>query len=247
MLRGTVTAAMGWLFALLLTTAPAAAQTKLQQNAHSGVEPRSQTPTVASIAHLVDQHYNHLQSLRARYTERYRGMGIDRSETGTLTLRKPGRMRWAYDTPAGKVFLLDGKTAISYTPGDAEAQSFVASNLDDLHSPLRLLLGHTNLTRELGGLTVAPVQLSPIQMAPAQRGYTLSGAPRGMASRLRTVLLTVDLDGRILQLRLIEPDDAETTFDFSDMQENVLTDDAEFHFNAPPGVTIVTGAAPLSE
>ena len=240
---GNVKAAIGFLLALLLmAAASAAAQTSPQPS----VQTRAQAPTAAALAHLVDQHYNHLQSLRTRYTERYRGMGIDRTETGTLTLRKPGRMRWAYDTPAGKVFLLDGKTAISYTPGDSEAQSLAASNLDDLHSPLKLLLGHTNLTRELEGLTVAPVQMAAASMAPAQRGYTLSGAPRGMASRLRTVLLTVDLEGRILDLRLIEPDDAETTFTFSDMRENVPTDDAEFHFKPPPGVTIVTGASPLS-
>lgn len=193
------------------------------------VQARGQS--AATIAHLVDQRYNHMQSLRARYTERYRGMGVDRTETGTLTLRKPGRMRWAYDKPAGKIFLLDGKTAVSYTPGDAEAQSISAARLDDLHSPLRLLLGHTNLSRELDGLSLAQVA----------GGYTLAGTPKGMSARLRTVLLTIDLQGRIRQLRLIEPDDAETTFDFTDIQENVPTNGTEFRFNPPPGVVIVPG------
>ena len=195
----------------------------------------AQAPSAATLARLVDAHYNHLQSLRARYTERYRGMGVDRSETGTLTLRKPGRMRWAYDSPAGKIFVLDGKSAISYTPGDTEAQSLPISKLDDLHSPLRFLLGHTNLTRELDGLSVAPVS----------GGYTLSGIPHGMAGRVRTILLTVDPQGTLHQIRILEPDDAETTFDFTDIRENVPTDDAEFHFNPPPGVTVVSGSAPI--
>lgn len=196
----------------------------------------AQTPSATTIARIVDQHYNHLQSLRARYTERYRGMGVDRSETGTLTLRKPGRMRWAYDTPAGKVFVLDGHTAVSYTPGDAEAQSIPASKLDDLHSPLRFLLGHTSLARELDYLSLAPVQL-----AAGETGYTLSGTPKRMASRVRNVLLTVDARGVIRQLRIVETDEAETTFDFSDMRENVATQEAEFHFTPPPGVTVVPG------
>ena len=34
-------------------------------------------------------------------------MGLDRTESGTLELRKPGLMRWSYDSPAGKVFILD--------------------------------------------------------------------------------------------------------------------------------------------
>ena len=70
-------------------------------------------PSAAAIAlaRKVDAHYNHLHSLTAHFTERYRGMGMDRSESGTLTLSKPGKMRWAYDAPSGKMFVLDGKFA----------------------------------------------------------------------------------------------------------------------------------------
>ena len=63
------------------------------------------------IVRRVDDHYNHLNSLRAHYTERYSGMGMDRSEEGTLLLKKPGRMRWSYAAPVGKVYVLDGKFA----------------------------------------------------------------------------------------------------------------------------------------
>ena len=104
----------------------------------------------------VDDHYNHLSSLRAHYTERYAGMGMDRTESGTLLLKKPGRMRWSYDKPVGKVFVLDGKFAWFYTPGDAQAQRIPAKQLDDLRSPLRFLLGHTQLKKELDNLTVTP-------------------------------------------------------------------------------------------
>ena len=62
--------------------------------------------TTDPILRKVDDHYNHLASLRAAYTEHYAGMGMDRTETGTLLLKKPGRMRWNYTTPVGKVFLL---------------------------------------------------------------------------------------------------------------------------------------------
>ena len=54
-----------------------------------------------ALVRRVDDHYNHLSSLRAHYTERYSGMGMDRTEEGTLLLKKPGRMRWSYATPVG--------------------------------------------------------------------------------------------------------------------------------------------------
>jgi outer membrane lipoprotein carrier protein len=213
----------GYLLALTLLALPAAAQ----------------TPSASTLAKNVDAHYNHLHSLQARYTERFQGLGMDRTETGTLTLEKPGRMRWAYDSPPGKLFLLDGHDAISYTPGDAQATRFPEKKLDDLRSPLRLLLGHTQLAKELDGLTVAPVDLD------GRTGYTLSGTPSGLAGRVRTLLLTVDAQGAIHVLRIEETDGSVTTFTFSALRENVPVSDADFRFTAPPGVTVVDGAPPI--
>ncbi|MDQ2924095.1 MAG: outer membrane lipoprotein carrier protein LolA [Acidobacteriota bacterium] len=191
--------------------------------------------TASSLAKTVDAHYNHLTSLQARYTERYIGMGQDRTETGTLTLKKPGHMRWAYDSPPGKLFLLDGKSAIFYTPGDVQAQRIPAKQLDDLRSPLRFLLGHTELAKELDHLTLTLVE----------GGYTLSGVPRGMQQRLHSLALTVDATGAIHSMRLEEIDGATTTFTFSALHENIPTRAADFIFTPPPGVAIVTGAAPI--
>src|SRR5580704_4280121 len=120
---------------------------------------------------------------RADYTERYSGMGLDRTESGTLLLKKPGLMRWNYDAPAGKVFVLDGKFAWFYTPGDTQVTRAPAKQLDDLRSPLRLLLGHTQLAKELDSLTTAPDGAN----------FRITGVPKGMAQRVRMLTLTVTL------------------------------------------------------
>lgn len=207
-----------------------------------GATPRGQaqataaaTPSAAQLASRVDRHYDHLRSLQARYTERYRGMGMDRTETGTLLLRKPGRMRWSYDAPAGKVFVLDGRNAISYTPGDAQANRLPEKDLDDLRSPLRFLLGRTELSKELDHLSVAPVA----------GGYTLSGTPKGMEKRIRAVFLTVDSSGVIHNLQIDETSGAITSFSFTDLQEDVPAPDSAFQFTPPQGIPVVNGAAPI--
>jgi outer membrane lipoprotein carrier protein len=199
----------------------------------------AQQPPADALAKKVDAHYNHLHSLETRYSERYQGMGIDRTETGTLTLEKPGRMRWAYDSPAGKVFILDGTNAISYTPGDAEATRFPEKKLDDLRSPLRFLLGHTELAKELRGLSVTLVNLN------AQAGYTLWGTPVGMEQRVRSLAVTVDEQGAIHMMRIEETDGAVTTFTFSEMRENAPVTDGDFRFVPPEGVVVVDGEAPV--
>src|SRR6185312_16547394 len=130
-------------------------------------------------------HYNHLKSLRAHYTEHYAGMGMDRTESGILLLKKPGRMRWNYDNPVGKVFVLDGKFAWFYTPGDVQAQKIPAKQLDDLRSPLRFLLGHTQLKKELDKLTVTP----------EGTGFQIAGIPKGMEERVKLLTLGVTAAG----------------------------------------------------
>ena len=188
-----------------------------------------------AIIRKVDNHYNHLTSLRARYTEHYAGMGLDRAESGTLLLKKPGRMRWSYDQPAGKVFVLDGKYAWFYTPGDAQASRVPAKQLDDLRSPLRFLLGHTQLQKELDNLTVTPENGS----------FRITGIPKGMEQRIKQLSLWVNSAGAIQRMKIEEIDGALTEFAFSAIEENVPTKDADFAFIPPEGVTVITGLSPI--
>lgn len=193
---------------------------------------------VHAIASKVDDHYNHLTTLHATYTEHYSGMGQQRTETGTLLLKKPGRMRWQYSN--GKLFVLDGKFAISYTPGDPQAQRVPAKQLDDMRSPLRFLLGHTKLEKELDNLKVTPAGSGEV---------TLSGTPHYAMSpgdqRVQRIAVTVvAATGVITGLRIEEIDGTVTEFAFRDMKENVAASDADFRFTAPAGVTVVDGLPP---
>ncbi len=190
---------------------------------------------VDAILKRVDDHYNHLTSLQTHYSEHYTGLGLDRSESGTLLLKKPGRMRWNYASPAGKVFILDGKSGWFYTPGDQQAQHISAKQLDDLRSPLRLLLGHTELKKELDSITVQPTP----------GGYLISGVPKGATQRLKNIKLAIDPRGLIISMNMEEQDGATTAFTFSDMHENLTLPDATFHFTPPAGITIVDGLPPI--
>jgi len=120
-------------------------------------EPSSSAPTdVHSIASAVDNHYNHLRSLQAEFTEIYRGNGMDRTESGTVWLKKPRKMRWEYRSPREKLFLTDGQDAWFYVPGERQVRKQPFKKLEDLRSPLGFLLGKTKLEKELKGLSVAP-------------------------------------------------------------------------------------------
>jgi outer membrane lipoprotein carrier protein len=195
----------------------------------------AQQPTAHDLAQRVDRHYNQLHSLKAQFTESYEGLGRTRSESGTLLLLKPGRMRWDYSRPSGKVFLLDGKFAWFYSKGDPQVQRIGAKQLDDLRSPLRFLLGHTQLEKEIDHLAVTPA---------ADGNYTLAGVPHGQEKRIQRLTLTVTADGTITAIEIQETDGAETRFTFTGEQTNVLVPPETFKFTPPPGVPVVDAMSP---
>jgi outer membrane lipoprotein carrier protein len=162
-------------------------------------------------------------------------MGLDRSETGTLTLKKPGLMRWSYDRPSGKVFVLDGRYAWFYTPGDGQVSRTPAKQLDDLRSPLRFLLGHTQLAKELDLVTTAP----------DGSNFKISGVPKGMAQRVRRLTLVVTPAGVIQNMKIEEIDGSTTEFAFSGIEEDVAIPASDFVFTLPKGVAIVDGQSPI--
>jgi len=219
---------------ILLLTAGAGALACLGQG--STLSPTPKAPTAKSLAERVDRHYNSLHSLKAQFTETYQGLGMNRTESGTLLLLKPGRMRWDYSSPAGKVFLLDGKYAWSYTRGDAQASRIPAKQLSDLRSPLRYLLGHADLSRELRDLTLSP----------AKDGlFTLAGVPKGMEDRVSRLELTVTGAGVIEGIVIEERDGAVTRFTFADQQPDAPISASTFHFIPPAGVQVVDSLPPI--
>ena len=184
----------------------------------------------------VDRHYNSLHSLEVHFVQNYSGMGMHRHEAGVLLLKKPGKMRWTYTDPDGKLFILDGHDGYFYSPGETEAQKVPEKQLDDLRSPLQFLLGHTELEKELKNLTVT-----------AQAGglFVLAGVPKGLEQRVASLKVTVSSDGVIHSMTIEETDGVTNAFDFSGEAGNVPTPNSAFVFNPPPGVHIVSGMPPV--
>jgi outer membrane lipoprotein carrier protein len=187
-----------------------------------------------SAAHAVDEHYNHLQSLKGKFTEIYQGPGVSRSESGVLWLKKPGKMRWEYREPKAKLFVVDSQNAYFYVPGEPQARRTSLKKIDDVRSPLRYLLGKTKLENELEGLSLAP------DIAPLQPGdVVLRGVPKTMKDRVSEVLLEVSPAHLFTRIVIEGNDGTHTEFRFSDLQENVPVPDSFFHFQPPAGVNIL--------
>ncbi len=191
---------------------------------------------VQAIADKVDQRYNHMQTLEAQFAETYSGAGMTRKESGTLELKKPGRMRWDYDEPRPKMFLTDGSTAWFYVPGERQVRRTPVKQIEDLRSPLRYLLGKTKLEKEFVGLAIA-ADAKPVNAG----DIVLRGVPKGMQERVSQTLLEVTPEGLITRIVVEEMDGSVTEFRFLQQKENVQIGDGRFKFVPPSGVEVVQG------
>jgi len=193
----------------------------------------SQTERQA-LAKAVDEHYNRLRSLQAEFTEIYSGAGMDRTESGTLWLKKPGKMRWEYRSPRDKLFLSDGKDAWFYLPADKQVRKTPVKKLEDLRSPLGLLLGKTRLEKELHGLGFAP-DVTPL----VPGDLVLRGVPQALADRVSEVVLEITPENRIRRIQIEDVNGAVTEYRFEQQREDVKIGDGRFRFTPPPGVETI--------
>ena len=218
------------------------------------------TPDPAkTIAHLLEQHYHNARTLRAVFLQRYsEGPRDARVESGAVFFRRPGQMRWEYDSPEQKLFLVDGKTVWFYVPYDHTVTRAPVKESSDWRTPLALLTGKVELSRlcsrvdltEQTGVPPNHVVLRCLpkgekKMPPRAGASPESGLPGDVD--FTEVLLEVDRSsGELARIEIRQPGGIELEYRFGSWQEDLPLSDAMFHFQVPLGVAIVDAAPAAS-
>jgi outer membrane lipoprotein carrier protein len=177
----------------------------------------------------IEDHYNHAKTLQVLFTEEYTEQGqTRRPESGLLSLRKPGRMRWDYTKPAGKLFISDGKTVYLYTPDAHRVERAPLKASEDMRAPLAFLLGKLDFSREFKNFDAKTEGTDTVVTAWAA------------SDRLPydKVEMLVGAAFEIHRLVVTGTDKSILTFTFAGEKVNPKVDDAMFRFRMPPGATL---------
>lgn len=203
----------------------------------------------ADVARSLEARYRHAQTLKAAFFERYDdGNGGAQAESGTVYFSRPGRMRWEYESPERKLFLVDGKNVWFYVPADHTASHAKLKESSDWRTPIALLVGKADLSQlcrqiELVDSTsAAGTDAIAGDRSLSSNGTLLRCTPRGESSQeasKQLILLEVDPESYLVRVVIHEPGNVTTEFRFGNWQENIPIPEAQFHFEAPPGVSIV--------
>ncbi len=183
-----------------------------------------------NLLKTIEERYNRTQSLKLDFSETYAGSGRPvQTESGVLYLRKPGRMRWEYTSPAGKLFLSDGKEVFQYLPDDHQATRSRLKQSEDMRAPLAFLLGKLDFAKEFKSFETSG---DPV-------GTWIVAAPKSDNLIYNKVEFLASADGEIHRLRVTGQEGSKLAFEFSNERINAPVSDAMFTFHAPPGVPVV--------
>ena len=188
------------------------------------------------LARSLQQRYQGIRDFTADFSQTYRG-GVLRTRTveeGTVTVKKPGLMRWQYLKPEKKEFVSDGRKTYLYIPQDRQVIINDADSEGSSTSAL-FLAGKGDITRDF---------TAEYAQSPVPGTLALKLTPRRKQPDYDYLVVAVDPIS--LQIRGLMTHDAQggdSTLTFMNLKENQGTSDKVFAFRIPRGVDVVNNAA----
>ncbi len=215
---------------------------------------------VKSLVSRLEARYRSARTLQATFLERYTENGrLIRVEAGTVYFRRPGKMRWEYDSPEKNLFLVDGKTAWFYVRADRTVTRVPAKESSDWRTPLALLAGEMKLSKVCERIQSAldqPAESSADAMlycelrgaeAKIQEQGVAASPPNMIPARDMVYLEIARSSGDLVRILVKSAGGVGIEFRFVGWQYNPQVADSLFHFSVPPGVAIVNGELPSNE
>ncbi|HEY6098003.1 MAG TPA: outer membrane lipoprotein carrier protein LolA [Anaeromyxobacter sp.] len=185
-------------------------------------------PAAPALAAKVQGFYERTRDLEARFAQTYTYSGFGRRQvsSGTLRVKKPGKMRWDYEKPAPKTIAVNGSRLVQFEP--EENQAYVDERFDAsaMSAAVAFLLGKGELAREFdlavdgnGALLLRPKEADP---------------------RVETIALTVGDDGEVTATRVVDGSGNVNEVRFSGVRRNVGIPDSAFDVKLPKDVHRMT-------
>ncbi len=191
----------------------------------------SVAPEVKTLVERMQAFYEKTNDFKAGFKQDYKYKTFHRTQTstGTVTYKKPGLMRWEYEQPSKRTFVLAGNKVYGYDP-EAQSLSVAAVDTNKLSASVTFLFGQGRLADEFN-----------IKQGTCAdcKGTLLVLDPVRSDTRFKQVRLEVDpKTAQVLKSTVVDPDGSENTISFLDLKTNVGISADSFKINPPEGTRV---------
>jgi outer membrane lipoprotein carrier protein len=192
--------------------------------------------SAAEVAAALQRKYDSIRDFSADFTHQHQSSVLRRKvhEQGSVLIKKPGKMRWEYQTPEKKLFVSDGKRIYFYEQAINQVTITEMPDGDQAASAVLFLTGKGNLSRDFTAGFLPPEGASPSD------SYGLRLDPKVPQGEYDWLEIVVDRRTLLIQrLTAADKQGGRSTFLFSRFKENIGVGDKPFAFEIPRGAEVI--------
>jgi outer membrane lipoprotein carrier protein len=197
--------------------------------------PAAAAPDLHTVLNRMQKRYDEAKDFHARFSQNYSRAVVGRAtlSTGTITFKKPGRMRWDYDKPEPRMFLSNGQVLWLYEPSEKQAFKQDLKN-SQLPAALAFLMGKGKITDEFD------VAFAKDTSHGRPGDFRLALSPKQPQSSYKSILFIVDPKEFLVRESVLVDSQGNTNhFTFDDLEVNTKIADSVFQWTPPAGVRVV--------
>lgn len=198
----------------------------------------AQPPGPDGLAKALQLRYERVRDFSATFTQTYRGgtLRTQAREQGTVSVKKPGMMRWTYTQPEKKEIVSDGRKLYLYYPADKQVIVSDVPPDSEASTGAMFLAGRGDLGRDFTASAAESVVAG---------GVAIKLTPRRPQPDYEHLVIAIDPSS--LQIRALTTLDrlgGENTLTFTNLKENTGVSEKDFTFRVPSGVSVATNDSP---
>jgi len=194
--------------------------------------PSAMALDATAIVDAIQKQYDATHTFQARFVQKSYLRILDQSQhaQGTVSIKKPGKMRWEYNAPDRQILVSNDQALWLYLPDEQQVTKMKVQSIYSSNTPALFLAGRGQLTESFTIKKVTEID----------GVYIVELIPRDKAQNLTKMVLLADKKNfQIIGSRVYDNLGNKTEMIFSDIRRNPALDDATFQFEVPKGVELI--------
>jgi outer membrane lipoprotein carrier protein len=185
-----------------------------------------------AVVDAIQKQYDNTDTFQAKFVQKsyLKILGQSQKAEGTVSIKKPGKMKWDYKAPDRQILVSNDQGLWLYLPDEKQVTKMKVQSVYSSNTPALFLAGRGKLTKSF---TVGKVT--------EERGlYVAELIPRDKVQSLSKMVLLADKKSyQIVGSRVYDNLGNKTEMLFSDVRTNPSLKSKLFQFEVPKGVELI--------
>ena len=183
------------------------------------------------IVNAIQKSYESVLTLEAKFEQKTFVKMMNRTETtkGSVQIKKPGKMKWVYNSPDPQILISDQKNLWLYLPEEEEATKMPIESVYSSNTPALFLAGQGVLTD----------MFNIVKILTEKEKFVAIFTPKEVESSLSRLALRVNKNNyQITGATVYDRLGNKTSIRFRSIRINEKIPESVFNFKVPAGVEI---------